>query len=321
MKKIHYILLLFILSVFACKKLDISRINKITTNSVLVSNTSVTAKGTIVDVDKDGITTYGHCWSTNSNPTINDFKTEFDNANAGKEFTSTLSQLNANTTYYVRSYAKNDKQTIYGAIKEFKISSFTSVTITASQLQILSETTFSVNGSIANLGSLNAIDYGHCWASHTAPTINDSNTTNGSLITDLSFTSTPSGLSLETTYYVRAFIKLDNNSVIYSNELSVLIPELTVTTNSFSISGGNASLQGTIVKLGVLPVIDHGHCWSTTTSNPNFNDNVISKGATTSTGPYYSNLNGLVTGTVYYYRAYARKGTTLKYGVVKSFTY
>lgn len=321
MKKLYYISFLLIISVFSCKKIDIARINKITTNSVLVSNTSVTAKGTIVDVDKDGITKYGHCWSTNSNPTINDFKTEFDNAVAGKEFSSNLTQLSANTTYYVCSYATNSKQTIYGEIKEFKISSFSSVSIVTSQLQILSETTFSVNAGIVNLGSLSALDYGHCWATHTAPTINDYKTSNGITLSDINFTSTANGLNLETTYYVRAYIKLDNSSIIYSNELSVLIPDLSVATNSFVISGGNATLQGTIINLGVLPVIDHGHCWSTITSNPNFNDNVISKGSTSSTGPFYANLNGLVSGTVYYYRAYARKGTTLKYGVVKSFSY
>ena len=321
MKILYYISILLILSIFSCKKLDIARINKITTTEVSVNNTSVTAKGTIIDIDKDGITKYGHCWSTNNNPTINDFKTEFDNADAGKEFTSSLTHLSANTTYYVCSYATNSKKTIYGEIKEFKISSFSSVSIVANQLQILSETTFSVNGSITNLGSLNALDYGHCWATHTAPTINDYKTTNGITLNDINFPSTASGLNLETNYYVRAYVKLDNNSIIYSNELSVLIPDLSVTKNSFVISGTNATLQGTIVNLGVLPVIDHGHCWSTTTSNPNFNDNVISKGATTSTGPFYSNLNALVTGTVYYYRAYARKVTTIKYGVVKSFTY
>ncbi len=321
MKNLYYISIILIISFFSCKKLDIARINKITTNSVLVTNTSVTAKGTIIDIDKDGITKYGHCWATNSTPTINDFKTEFDNADAGKEFTSTLTQLSANTTYYVCSYASNSKQTIYGEIKEFKISSFSSVSIVTNQLQILSETTFSVNASITNLGSLSALDYGHCWSPHTAPTVNDYKTSNGITLSDINYPSTATGLNLETNYYVRAYVKLDNNSIIYSNELSVLIPDLSVSTNSFVISGGNATLQGTIINLGVLPVIDHGHCWSTTTSNPNFNDNVISKGATLSTGPFYTNLNGLVSGTVYYYRAYARKGTTLKYGVVKSFTY
>ena len=225
MKKNYYILLLLILSIFSCKKIDIARINKITTNTVLVTNTSVTAKGTIIDIDKDGITKYGHCWATNSNPTINDFKTEFDNADAGKEFTSTLTQLSANTTYYVCSYATNSKQTIYGEIKEFKISSFSSVSIVANQLQILSETTFSINGNITNLGSLSALDYGHCWATHTAPTVNDYKTANGIILGDINFPSTATGLNLETTYYVRAYIKLDNSSIIYSNELSVLIPE------------------------------------------------------------------------------------------------
>lgn len=47
---------------------------------------------------------------------------------------------------------------------------------------------------------------------------------------------------------------------------------------------------------------------------------MISLGATTTTGAFYNNLN-FITGTTYYYRAFARKGTTIKYGVIKSIVF
>jgi hypothetical protein len=320
-KKIFFISLSFVLILFSCKKVELNRINKITTDSVIVLNTTVNASGTIIDISKEGITKFGHCWSTIENPTINDFKLEFENAVAGKEFTSAISNLSANTTYYICAYATNVNETIYGEIKKFTISSFSTVSIVSSQLQIQNETTLSVNGSISNLGSLNAVDYGHCWATHSSPTIIDNKTSYGLLSSSINFSSSLSSLNLETTYYVRTYLKLDNNTVIYSNELSTLIPDLVVTTDNFSISVTTATLEGTLVNLGVLPVIDYGQCWSSVTSNPNVNDNVISKGTATSTGVYYANLTGLISGTTYYYRAYARKGSTLKYGIVKSFSF
>ena len=165
------------------------------------------------------------------------------------------------------------------------------------------------------------MDYGHCWAPHPSPTIADNKSSYGMTSADLNFSSSPSTLNLETTYYVRAYLKLDSNTIIYSNELSILIPDLVVTTDNFSTSGSIATFQGTIVNMGVLPVTDHGHCWSTTTSNPNLNENLISKGIATSTGVFFADLTGLVSGTTYFYRAYARKGNTIKYGVVKILSY
>ncbi len=315
------IFLSLFLILFSCKKIDLNRILKITTDNVSVSYTEVGAKGTIIDIGKDGITKYGHCWSINSTPTISNAKTEFSDAEVGKEFTSAITNLTANTTYYVCSYASNSTETVYGEIKSFIVAATSSVSITASMLQIQDETTLSVNGSIANLGSLSALDYGHCWAAHSSPTISDNKSSYGIVTADVNFSSYPSGLNLQTTYYVRAYVKLDNTTIIYSNELSILIPDLVVTTDNYTVSASTATLQGTIVSLGVLPVVDYGHCWSSLTSNPNINDSVLSKGVATLAGVYYTNLPSLIPGTTYYYRAYARKGSTMKYGIVKSFSY
>ncbi len=67
------------------------------------------------DISNDGgatVTERGVCWSTNPNPTIADNKT-VDGSGVGS-FTSTISDLKTNTTYYVRAYATNSKGTAYG---------------------------------------------------------------------------------------------------------------------------------------------------------------------------------------------------------------
>lgn len=316
---ISFVLITFIL-VFSCKKIELNRINKVATGNVTITNTRVEVKGTIIDVGEEGITKFGHCYSTHTNPTISDTKTEYQNAISGFEFTSALTTLAANTTYYIRSYASNDNQTVYGDEKSFILNNFNSIAIVASNEQIQSETTLSVDGTISGTGSLNIVDYGHCWATHTSPSINDNHNSNGNLNSTSNYTSSLTNLNLETNYYIRAFLKLDNNTFIYSNEISILIPDLKVITDTFSFAGNTAVLGGTIQSLGVLPVIDHGHCWSTTTSNPNFNNNLLSLGTTSTPGPFYNNLQ-LVNGTTYYFRAYARKGNSIKYGAIKKIIY
>jgi len=77
-----------------------------------ISQTSATSGGTIISDGGAYITSSGVCWSTLQHPTISDSKTS-ENMNIGT-FTSNLTGLLANTTYYVRSYATNSTGTGYG---------------------------------------------------------------------------------------------------------------------------------------------------------------------------------------------------------------
>jgi hypothetical protein len=63
------------------------------------------------------VTARGVCWSTTPNPTISGNKT-VDGSGSGS-FTSSLTGLSSNTTYYVRSYATNSVGTAYGVEKSF----------------------------------------------------------------------------------------------------------------------------------------------------------------------------------------------------------
>ncbi len=71
-----------------------------------VSGGEVTFDGNVT------VTARGICWSTSQTPTIEDNKTT-DGSGVGG-FTSNLSNLEHNTTYYVRAYATNEVGTAYG---------------------------------------------------------------------------------------------------------------------------------------------------------------------------------------------------------------
>lgn len=80
-----------------------------------ITDSSVEVSGLIEDLGNlDEITQYGHVWSTNSNPTMNNNKTEFGRAVKPLNFTSKVSGLQPSTTYHVRAYAVNEKGVSYG---------------------------------------------------------------------------------------------------------------------------------------------------------------------------------------------------------------
>ena len=88
----------------------ISEVTGITSNSAICG-------GHVTADNGSAVTTKGVCWSTNQNPTIDDNKTT-DGSGVGS-FTSNLSNLEPNTTYYVRAFAINAAGTSYGEQKSF----------------------------------------------------------------------------------------------------------------------------------------------------------------------------------------------------------
>lgn len=76
------------------------------------------------NISSDGgaaITARGVCWSTSQNPTVSDNHTT-DGSGTG-QFTSSITGLNASTTYFARAYASNSEGTAYGAQVQFTSSS------------------------------------------------------------------------------------------------------------------------------------------------------------------------------------------------------
>ena len=90
----------------------------VTTNVVInITTSSATCGGNVTFDGNATVTSRGVCWGTYPNPTINDNKT-VDGSGTGT-FTSNLTNLTENTTYYVRAYATNEKGTSYGEQRSF----------------------------------------------------------------------------------------------------------------------------------------------------------------------------------------------------------
>lgn len=322
LKKTTYTLISTVIILFAlsCQKLDIKRVNKVYTDSIHIGGTSLKAYGKIVDISDNGITKYGFCFGAQEEPSIFNSVVEINEPSATGQFSSLLDNITFEQPYYIRAFASNEEETVYGNIITFNIQTVTGISVTTNKIDTLTLTSVKIAGSISNLGSVSLQDFGHCWSKLPNPTINDNYTSLGSLNNDSAFSNIVSGLDEASLYYFRTYAKLSNNSVIYGNSQSVIINDLEVSTDSFSVAATTATIYGTIVHLGIIPVTDYGFCWSYTTSQPSLNDNKISLGAANAIGQFHDYINNLVTGITYYYRAYATDGSYVKYGTIKNFT-
>ena len=169
-------------------------------------------------------------------------------------FASNITGLTANTTYYVRAYATNSFGTGYGS--EVSFTTDTTPTVTTTAVSNIAETTADSGGNVTARGV--------CWNTAGTPTTADSTTSDGTG-TGV-FTSNITGLTANTTYYVRAYA---TNSVgtSYGNEVSLTSDTTpTVTTTALSnITETTADSGGNVTVGGGDAVTARGVCWSTST--------------------------------------------------------
>jgi hypothetical protein len=145
MKKYSFMLIVFITIIMGCNKEEfiwnLSRSNpndgqindtsglqvpnkaapKVTTGSATnISKSTSTVSGDLNSVGSIAASSYGHCWSINPMPTVADAITNLGTTNSTGIFSSNLTGLLSNTTYYVRAYATNSYGTSYGNELSFK---------------------------------------------------------------------------------------------------------------------------------------------------------------------------------------------------------
>ena len=276
--------------------------------------------GNVVSDCGADVTERGVCWSTSPNPTINDNITT--NGNGTGTFTSNLINLTANTTYYVRAYASNSVGTGYGNEISFTtLKDIVKPTVKTNEVSSVVQDAAICGGVVIDDGGAEVTARGVCWSTSQNPTINGSHTDDGTGEGD--FTSTITGLTAGTTYYVRAYAT-NEKGTSYGEEKSFMtsiymdLPKLT-TKEIEDITETSATSGGEVVSDGGAPVIARGICWSTS-QNPTIDDN---DGMTTDgngTGTFTSDLVNLTANTTYYVRAYATNVMGTAYGEQRSFT-
>ena len=83
-----------------------------------ISISSAKLSGVITDAGGTEVSEKGFVWNDTENPTIENHRIKVEGVNLG-EYTASIQDLQANTTYYVRSYAINSLGISYGSEKGF----------------------------------------------------------------------------------------------------------------------------------------------------------------------------------------------------------
>jgi len=277
--------------------------------SAITANTAVSGGYASAEAETP-ISAKGVCWSTSSNPTITNYRT--NNGALNGSFTSVITGLTAGNTYYVRAYATNPIGTKYGAEVSFS-TSLPSATTTA--ITSITTTTAASGGNVTAIGGAAVTARGVCWSTTPSPTIAlATKTSDGTGIG--AFTSAITGLTVGYIYYVRAYATNSIGTAYGAEESFSTIPTITTTSVS-AISTTTATSGGNITDMGGAAVTQRGVCWSTT---PNPTIALATKTSDgTGLGLFTSAITGLVGSTTYYVRAYATNSIGTAYGAEVSF--
>jgi uncharacterized protein (TIGR02145 family) len=199
-----------------------------TTDVTAITLTSAATGGNITSDGMLAVTARGVAWGTSTNPTIDGNHTS-DGSGTG-QFTSNLTGLTQNTTYYVRAYATNSKGTAYGNELSFKSASPGVPTLTTTAVSSLSPTTGISGGNITSDGGAAVTARGIVWNTSPEPTTANNKTTNGQGTG--TFSSSLSGLVNGTVYYVRSYAT-NSSGTAYGNELRIITPVADIEGNIY----------------------------------------------------------------------------------------
>lgn len=275
------------------------------------------AYGSVGDYKNITFSQYGHCWDTLETPTIDNNKTEFQNLTAKSVFTSNLTNLKPNKTYYIRSYAKTNSIIVYSEIVNFQTRALEAPVVTTDSTSQIASTSANIWGTIALDGGTDISAKGVCWGITENPTLQNQHAEfTGAQDT---FKVPVTGLEKYTTYYARIYAVNQTGTGYGSNITFKTLaeqPQLT-TAEVTSITAYTATGGGSITSNGGAEITTRGICWGLD-PNPTISNNQCV--ASVSTDNYTCNLTNLQPGKTYHVRAFATNIAGTSYGNDVTFT-
>ena len=175
-----------------------------------ITTTTAVAGGNCFLQGSSEVISRGICWA--NSPTA-DFSRTLDGIGTGA-FSSNLTGLYPNTTYYVRAYATNSAGTGYGNEISFSSATATPAAVTTSPVASVASTYAVSGGTVTNDGVSPITENGLCYSTSHDPTTESDRTVN--VPGNLTFSNNLTGLTPGTTYYVKAYA-INSSDTVYGN--------------------------------------------------------------------------------------------------------
>jgi len=291
-----------------------------------IADETATAGGNVTDDGGAEVTARGVVWSETSGPTLTS-NTGFTTDGSGTGvFTSSLTGLTQNKTYYVKAYAANIQSIAYGTEKSFT----TTGSIPIVEIGFVTDVTHEsakCSGEVTGDNGNAVIAKGVVWADTWDVTLENAIgfTDEGPGIG--AFVSTITGLVPSTNYYVRAYATNSKGTAYGSPEIPFSTGIFTgppiVKTLDVTNIGAHVALSGfEFVDDGGNYDIKLGIVWGTS-PNPDIDNNDGKEMPVWGipTDPIYPiPVTSLSPETTYYVRAYGQTPDDVGYGEEISFT-
>jgi len=294
-----------------------------TSGATNITSSSATLNGVILEAGNPVYSEKGFCYSKSPNPTISNTKVTVGGEGFGN-YSADIENLSFNTTYYYRAYVIHNGKVIYGSEEQFTSGYTVSVVETYSNVADITYDAAELSYIINNLGDPQCTESGMCYSTSSNPTIS-SNVVTGSLST-FKQTLAISGLTENTTYYFRAFVKQDGKVVygsVYSFKTATRPSVSTLNATNLQNPYGlmnmwQVQLNGKVNSVGNPNITKRGFKYSTN-GDPEGSGTTESVSGS-SVGNYSVTLTGLRSNTTYYVRAYVKNSIGYEYGELITFT-
>jgi hypothetical protein len=290
-----------------------------TGNITAITGISATGSGSVQSDGGGSISERGVCWSaTNTNPQYNDNRSVLTGSGAGT-FTVPLTNLMANTTYWVRAFARNSAGTGYGTVISFRTGAPSVPVVGAVTVSSITRNSVIATSSITGNGGAVLSQYGFCIS--TFPTMNPRTCFWGSGDLIGNFTRSITGLQPNTTYYIRAYGvnaagEGSSTATVSFTTLPPNPPTVTTATAS-SPTATTFTAGGTVVDDGGASITARGVIWSVSSAPAIGNGTAVPSGS--GTGSYTTQLTNLPSNRTIFYRAYAQNaGGFIGYGTERT---
>lgn len=296
--------------------------------------------GTEVTADDAGLLIeIGVCWSKSEKPTVEN--NVLKSHKCSQPYTCLLSNLEPNTVYHVRGYAKYGTEYCYGDEKTFTTLGDdvpANSPVTTLEATEITYWTFIAGAKVEPFGVTN-FTVGICYSTRPEFTMEDCEGYDfGSYNYETNvYEVYCDGLRPNIQYYYRAFVAYNDGSGYYNNyfygeifsfttpEIPLML-ELSTYVNYYSWSGHYIEAYGSMHCTRPEVVDQVGFCYSTTNEYPQFESDFCITAATPTGSEwydFYGNIYNVSANTKYYIRTYARyKTDSIRYGnIVEYETY